>query len=86
MDKTVILGVKLNQRQISSLNFQKIITEYGCNIKTRVGIHNVLDGKCSTAGVILLDLIGTDEEVKAIEDAIKKIPEVEVQKMIFNHT
>ena len=85
MDKTVILGIKLSQRQISSLSFQKIVSEYGCNIKTRVGIHNVLDGKCSSTGVILLDLIGSDTEIKAIEDAIKKIPEVEVQKMIFNH-
>jgi hypothetical protein len=86
MEKTVILGVKLNQRQNLAADFQKIITEYGCNIKTRIGIHNASNGKCSSAGVILLDLIGTDEEIKVVENAIKALPEVELQKMIFNQT
>ena len=78
-----ILGVLLTGRNNSATKFQEIITAHGCSIKTRIGLHNVSEGVCSTSGVILLEILGTEEEVNLIEKAILSIEGAQVQKMIF---
>jgi hypothetical protein len=78
-----ILGVLLTGRNNSALKFQETITAHGCNIKTRIGLHNVSEGVCSTSGVILLEVLGTEEEVNSLEKAILSIEGAQVQKMIF---
>lgn len=84
MEKTTILGVKLNHRVTSATEFQHVLTDHGCNIKTRIGLHPVSNGSCSPSGVILLELYGNSEETSHIEEDIKKIPDAEVQKMEFS--
>lgn len=83
MDRIVILGVRLAHRANTSTLFQEIITRHGCNIKTRIGLHQVSDNKCSPDGIILLEVLGEDNEVESLENEIRSIPHVEVQKMVF---
>jgi len=83
MADTTILGVLLRKRVQSSESFQEIISRHGCIIKTRIGIHNVANNVCSPDGVILLDIIGDDAEIAALENDIKSIEGAEVQKMSF---
>lgn len=85
MDKTVVLGVLLSHRKDQASKFQEIVTGNGCKIKTRVGLHHADVNNCPISGVILLDIIGTDEEIKALEDDIKTLSGVQVQKMEFVH-
>ena len=37
-------------------------------------------------GVILLDVIGSDEEIQALVDDIKTLPDVQLEKMEFIHS
>jgi len=83
MPKTTILGVLLSHRIDTALKFQEIITRHGCNIKTRIGLHNVENGKCSISGIILLETIGKDEEIEFLENEIKTILDAQIQKMTF---
>lgn len=85
MRKTTILGIQLNQRTNTAPTFQEIITNHGCNIKTRIGLHRVEDNQCSPSGIILLEAIGEDKDIESLERDIKALGDVEVQKMIFNH-
>ncbi|OGI07453.1 MAG: hypothetical protein A2Y40_06165 [Candidatus Margulisbacteria bacterium GWF2_35_9] len=54
----VILLVLLGKRTNLAIDFQKILTEYGCNIKTRLGLHEASDNMCSETGLVILELIG----------------------------
>lgn len=81
--KATIFGIKLNHRMTSAGEFQHILSKYGCNIKTRIGLHNVEDGVCSPNGVILLEVIGEDSEVKALETELQNFDSAEIQKMVF---
>jgi hypothetical protein len=83
MGKTTVFGVKLNNRTETAPKFQEIITKYGCNIKTRIGLHEVTDNICSPSGIILLEVIGKDSEITGMESEISKLKEVNIQKMIF---
>lgn len=49
-----------------------------------MGLHEVVNDKCSSEGIILLELTGVTSEMEALEKELSKIPGVEVQKMIFD--
>ncbi len=36
---TTIMGIKLDNRTQTAIEFQQILTNYGCSIKTRLGLH-----------------------------------------------
>ena len=79
MRKT-ILGVHVAQRTKHTPQVQKILTAYGCSIRTRVGLHEAGDGACSPNGLILLDVVDRAGELAA---ALAQVPGVVVKKMIF---
>lgn len=83
MSKTTILGILLKKRTTKATNLQEILSKYGCSIKTRIGIHNASDNVCSPDGVILLDIIGEDSELQALETDLRNIEGAEIQKMVF---
>ena len=83
MSKTVVFGVLLGKRVDTAPKFQEIITRHGCIINTRIGLHHAIKGSCPLGGVILLDLVGDDSEIQALEDDLKTLPDVQIQKMSF---
>ena len=85
MDKTIVLGVLLSHRVNQAIKFQEILTSHGCKIKTRIGLHHTDENNCPIAGVILLDIIGSDEEIQALINDIQSLEDVQVQKMEFVH-
>jgi len=83
MDKTIILGIKLENRVQIAVDFQNIVTKYGCNIKTRLGLHPVSEGLCSPSGVVLLELIGDKAILDELEAELRTLSGADIQKMTF---
>jgi hypothetical protein len=79
---TTIIGVKLDNRTQTALEFQKVLTHFGCSIKTRLGLHDVSDNKCAPHGIILLEVIDDDEALK-LKDELLEISGIELQTMKF---
>jgi len=50
-----IMAITIKKRNEEAIDVQKILTEYGCSIQTRLGLHETYEG-CSNMGVILLQL------------------------------
>jgi hypothetical protein len=83
--KHVILGVHITDRVQAVPDVQKVFTEYGCYIRTRVGLHDV-DGKvCAPGGLVILDLICEEPVCCEMEQKLKAIAGIDVQKMTFDH-
>lgn len=57
MQKDVLL-VLVSSRKESATTVQKILTEWGCLIKTRLGLHEGVLDNCSESGLIFLELVG----------------------------
>lgn len=55
---TTIIGVNLENRLETAIEFQRIITEFGCEIKTRIGLHPTFENACSDRGIVLLEVNG----------------------------
>lgn len=84
MEDHTILGVHINDRVEHVDAVQHTFTEFGCNIKTRIGLHEA-EKFCSPNGLILLEVIGDDGKRTELETKLKAIEGVDVQKMTFVH-
>ena len=77
---TVLLGIKLSDRQESSVEFQRIISDYGCHIGARLGLP---PSSCDNWGIIVLEIFNK-EIVPKLEKELLKIDNIEIQRMVFN--
>ncbi len=82
--ETWILGILITDRVQKVMDVQSILTKYGCNIKTRLGLHEVVRDYCSRQGLILLELTGNTEDFYKLENELLAIPGLDVRKMVFN--
>ena len=60
---TTIIGVNLENREETSVKFQKILTKFGCEIKTRIGLHPSVGCVCLNRGIVLLEVSGEAEDL-----------------------
>jgi hypothetical protein len=81
-----ILGVHLMDRIAKAGEVQRVFTEFGCDIKTRVGMHDARGDVCGPGGIIILECVGSEESFGQLATQLSAIAGVEVQKMVFNHT
>jgi hypothetical protein len=84
-DDHIILGIHVSDRLKNAVDVQKVFTDYGCNIKTRIGLHDVDATACSPSGVVLIEFFGTEAEATAMMAKLNEVEGVVVQKMVFGH-
>lgn len=78
---TIILGIKLPNKLNNAVEFQKILTDFNCIIKMRIGMNNS-SIFCSSSGIILLQIDNKPEAVM-LEKTLLEISEIEIQRMVF---
>lgn len=72
MEITTIMALKVNNRKVKAQAIQNILTEHGCIVKVRLGLHETSD-QCSDEGLILLQLQGGKNDHKEMEEALNAI-------------
>ncbi|MFC1752893.1 hypothetical protein ACFL96_05800 [Thermoproteota archaeon] len=75
MEKNVLL-VLVDKRKDEAVAVQKILTEWGCLIKTRIGLHDGVLDKCSDSGLIIMELAGDKEKHTQLNTLLKNLPGV----------
>ena len=81
----VNFGIHVSDRVKRVPDVQSLLTQYGCNIKTRIGLHHVDENACSPRGLILLEMFGDENVCQELFDKVSKLEGVDVQKMVFDH-
>jgi hypothetical protein len=76
-----ILCILIERNQENALSVQKILTSYGCNIRTRLGVNELFFGQ--PAGLIILELKGDGKQRLLLEKDLKLINQVHVRTMVF---
>jgi len=72
MKKTVML-ILVGNRDEAATEVQKVLTNYGCLIKTRLGMHGEPKNPCSEKGMIILELIGEESKQQELNAELQKI-------------
>jgi hypothetical protein len=76
MNTIRILGIYAGEKVSDKAALQKVLTNYGNIIRTRLGL-NQEEGKY---GIIILELAGDKQEMLYFENALLKIEGLEIQK------
>jgi len=59
--------ILVNTRKEEAVTVQKILTEWGCFIRTRLGLHGGVLDDCAQNGTIFLELAGNKEKHAEME-------------------
>lgn len=76
-----VLGLLVERNRNVILSVQKLLTSYGCNIRTRLGVNEVFFGE--PAGLIILELKGDLAQRLLLERDLKELKQVHVRTMVF---
>ncbi len=74
-----VMSVLTNKRVENVNEMQRVLTESGCIIKTRLGIHDASEDYCSNEGLIILNLVGSEEEIASLEEKLNEIPGIKAK-------
>lgn len=85
LKKHVILGVHITDRIHHVESVQHLLTEYGCSIRTRLGLHEADKGFCSPNGLLVLEMTDDEKTADTLADKLNAVEGVEVKKMVFGH-
>lgn len=80
-----IFGIHVTDRVKHATDLQRVFTDFGCHIKTRVGLHEVGEQACGPNGLVLLEVCGNPEKLVEMEKRIASVEGVQIQKMVFKH-
>ncbi len=83
MNKIQVIGIYVGDRKNEAIEVQRILTNYGCSIKTRIGLHEVSDEFCSSCGLIIIELTGDMEERRNLTESLQDIGNIQVKTMDF---
>lgn len=72
-----IMGIKVENRAQDAQKLQEILTLYGCEIQTRVGLHPIGDYKCNNYGIVIIEVIN---KINEIYDELSKFWVVQMMK------
>ena len=85
MQKHIILCVHITDRIKHVDQVQHLLTEYGCSIKTRLGLHEAGEEFCSPNGLLILEMVGGESKSTELSDKLNALEGVEVKSVVFDH-
>ncbi len=83
--KHIIVGVHVTDRLKNAAAVQALFTEYGCHIKTRLGLHEVTGSSCGPNGLVVLELVGDEAKCRELSARLGAIQGIEIKEMVFEH-
>ena len=66
MKKNVMI-ILIGNRIDAAEKVQKLLTAWGCLIKTRLGVHDGVLDDCSERGLLILELVGEEDKIAELE-------------------
>lgn len=70
--KTILL-ILIGNRKKAAVQVQKVLTGWGCMIKTRLGIHDGVMENCSDEGLLVLELYGDRKKMQELARKVSLI-------------
>lgn len=75
-----VMTLLVNNRRQNVPRLQEVLTESGCIIKARLGLHEAGD-VCSNNGLIILHLDGSKEEISELESRLNKLEGIKAKNI-----
>ncbi|HOH96793.1 MAG TPA: hypothetical protein PL188_00630 [Candidatus Cloacimonadota bacterium] len=72
-----VVLIKIDHRATEATRVQGILTDFGCNIKVRLGLHEVSKEFCANDGLVILEVEG---EAGIIQEMLGKLNAIDYVK------
>lgn len=76
-----VMAILVNKREKAAIEVQKLLTEFGCYIKTRLGLHEGAGEYCSPVGLIILELVDDESKHDELCEKLNQIEGVQAKLM-----
>jgi len=83
-DSHVVLAVHVTDRLKKVPSVQKVLSEYGDVIRTRLGLHEVSKEFSAPGGILILDIV-TEAKARQLQKALDRIKGIETKLVVFKH-
>lgn len=78
-----LVAVKVGQREDTATAVQNILTGFGCNIKVRLGLHDLPEDACSPAGLIILQVSAETSVVDGFLKSLNALDDVVARSLLI---
>lgn len=78
-NRKTIMAIMIDNRKDEAVQVQKVLTGWGCLIKTRLGIHDGVLDNCSNFGLIVLELVGDKTKHEELMNKLNVLPGVQAK-------
>jgi hypothetical protein len=78
---STIVAILQERRVETAPKVQDILTEYGCDIRVRLGLHDAGMDSCSNTGLILLQFCGEKDKAQELQRKLQSLSNVKVKTM-----
>jgi len=78
-----LVAIKIENRQVTAVRVQNILTDNGCLIKVRLGLHDIRSKTCTTSGLILLEVQADNSQLDKMLAALNDIEGVTAKGLII---
>ncbi len=76
-----VMTLLVNNRRENAPRLQEVLTDSGCIIKVRLGLHEADGDSCSNEGLIILQLTGSKEEIKELETRLNQLEGIKAKNI-----
>ena len=84
MSSYYIIGIRVDNRVANAVKLQEVLTKDGCNIKTRLGLHDTSGDECATDGIVILQPYGEENEVKSMVEDLNSLEGIKARLIDLN--
>lgn len=78
---TMIFGLLVEKDHDLVIAVQRLLTSYGCVIRSRLGVNEIFFGK--PAGLIILEIFGDKEQILLLEKELRSLKNLHFRKIVF---
>lgn len=75
--------IKNENREESATRMQQFLTDFGCYIKVRLGLHDVPSDICSPSGLIVLEVVAEEDQIQELVDQLNALMDVTAQMVVI---
>jgi hypothetical protein len=77
------MTILIEHRRDTAEKMQVLLTQYGCNIKVRLGLREAVS-VCAEDGLVVLQLVGDQPDIEALLEKLNKLDGVQARLTVFN--
>lgn len=75
--------IKNENREESATRMQQLLTDFGCYIKVRLGLHDVPADVCSPSGLIVLEVVAENAQIEELVSQLNSLTDVAAQMVVI---